>query len=189
LPEAKAEAEHLRDQYGFAPVEPTAAAVRQFLSAGDFDVLHFACHGEAEQENVANAVLLMEGRLEGSNYIRDYLNVSTVEFHSRFQNSQHPGPIIFLNACQVGRAGYKLTGTGGFARAFLRRGASAFVGALWSVGDHPAMTFTKEFYRQLAEEHVAVAEATRISRAAAQKAGDATWLAYVVYAHPHAKLD
>lgn len=112
----------------------------------------------------------MQGRVEGSKYIRDYLNASTAEFHSNFKFDERPRPMIFLNACQLGRASYKLTGTGGFARAFLRSGASAFVGALWSVGDHPAMTFTKEFYDRLTESRpVSVAEATKFARIAAQK--------------------
>jgi len=85
------------------------------------------------------------------------------------------------------RAGYKLTGIGGFSQAFLRKGAGAFVGTLWSVSDAPARTFTETFYRRLLAGDT-VAEAAIKARAAARKDGDSTWLAYVVYAHPHATL-
>jgi len=79
--------------------------------------------------------------------------------------------------------GYKLTGIGGFARAFLRRGAGAFIGTLWSVGDSPAREFTEEFYLRLKSGNM-IAEAAGKARTE----GDATWLVYVVYGHPHAKL-
>ena len=41
--------------------------------------------------------------------------------------------IVLLNACQIGRTGYALTGVSRFAQAFLNGGAGAFVGTLWSV--------------------------------------------------------
>lgn len=80
-----------------------------------------------------------------------------------------------------------MTGVGGFTQAFLRRGAGAFIGTLWSVGDSPARSFTEEFYDGLLKS-VTIAEATVKAREKARQAGDATWLAYVAYGHPHAKL-
>ena len=50
--------------------------------------------------------------------------------------------MVVLNACQVGRTGYQSTSIGGFAEAFLKGGAGAFVGTLWSVGDQPPSTFS-----------------------------------------------
>lgn len=189
LPEALKEAKFLQKKFAATAVDPTSAAVRKLLSTpGAFDLLHIACHGEAEQADKASAALLLQGRVEDSNYVPDYFSATTAEYHSNFQRDGQPGPMIMLNACQVGRASYKLTGTGGFARAFLKRGASAFVGTLWSVGDSPARTFTEEFYTQLKDHKARIADATRSARAKAQQAGDATWLAYVVYGHPHARF-
>lgn len=79
--------------------------------------------------------------------------------------------------------GWQLTTIGGFAEAFIRAGAGAFVGTLWSVGDGPARTFTESLYRTLLDGG-SMAGATRIGREAARAAGEATWLAYVVYGHP-----
>ncbi len=187
LPEAEQENVFLEQEFGATAVPPKSGEVRKLIAQpGAFDLLHFACHGAAEQNNIANAELLMEGRVEAAGYIRDPLSATTVEGHANLK-SDGTGPIIVLNACQAGRAGYKLTGVGGFARAFLRRGAGAFVGTLWSVGDNPARTFTEEFYRQLKQGRT-VAEAAIAGREAARAAGDATWLAYVVYGHPHARL-
>ena len=150
-------------------------------------MLHFAGHGAADSQNIANAQLLLEGRVEGSTYIPDTFSETTVEQNANLSKEGSPPPLVVLNACQAGRAGYKLTGIGGFARAFLRHGAGAFVGTLWSVGDAPARSFTEEFYTRL-QKKATIAEAAIAAREAARKAGDATWLAYVVYGHPHARL-
>jgi hypothetical protein len=189
LPETLKEAKFLEKKLNAQPIEPTSAAVRAQLSTpSSFDLLHFAGHGEAENDNSTDASLLLQGRLGNGGYVKDFFNATTAMYHSNFHLDGKPGPMIVLNACQVGRARYKLTGTGGFAQAFLRRGASAFVGTLWSVGDSPARTFTEEFYSELKDNKATIAEATKRARAKAQEAGDATWLAYVVYAHPHAQL-
>jgi CHAT domain-containing protein len=162
--------------------------VRRLLAeGGGFDLLHFACHGEAEAGNIANARLRLEGRVENQNYIPAFLSATTVEQHAALADPEGNRPVIVLNACQAGRAGYQLTGIGGFARAFLSRGAGVFVGTLWSVGDSPARTFTESFYQSLKSGRT-VAQASIAARAAAEAAGDATWLAYAVYGHPHARL-
>ena len=96
-------------------------------------------------------------------------------------------PDRLLSRIVVGRAGWGLTSIGGFAEAFLRAGAGAFVGTLWAVCDRPARTFGEAFYGALLGGRT-LAEATRAGRDGARAAGEATWLAYVVYGHPHATL-
>ncbi len=187
LPEAQLEARFLEKKFGANKIEPKSSAVRKLLSQpGAFDLLHFACHGVAEQDNISNAQLMMEGRIESGAYLPDYFSATTAEYHTNLKGDGN-SPIIVLNACQAGRAGYKLTGVGGFAQAFLRRGAGAFIGTLWSVGDNPARSFTEELYDQLVKGAM-LAEATVAAREKARQAGDATWLAYVVYGHPHATI-
>jgi hypothetical protein len=185
LPEAEAEEDFLRDVLEAKAVAPNARAVRTLLGrAGAFDLLHFACHGEANHDNIANAQLLLEGRVEGGSYLPEYFSATTAEQYANF--GKH-APIVVLNACQAGRTGYRLTGVGGFAQSFLRRGAGAFVGTLWAVGDKPARTFTEALYRHLLDGDT-LAEATTAAREQARQAGDATWLAYAVYGHPYAKV-
>ena len=187
LPQAEQEAKFLEKKFAATAVEPSSGAVRELISKPDsFGLLHFACHGAADQDNIANAQLILQGRVNGQDYIPDFLSATTVEQNANLSEGGN-APLIVLNACQTGRAGYKLTGIGGFAQAFLKRKAGAFVGTLWSVGDVPARTFTEEFYTQLIKGST-IAEATIKAREKAQKAGDATWLAYVVYGHPHARI-
>ena len=151
-----------------------------YLKMGEFDLLHFAGHGEAGPGS-SNAKLLLEGRMENERYIPESLSETTVKQFCQFKSTK---PIVLLNACQIGRTGYALTGVSGFAQAFLKGGAGAFVGTLWSVGDRPARIFSETLYTALTNGK-SLAVATREARQASKASGDATWLAYVVYGHPH----
>jgi len=151
LPGTRDEEKFLKKRFAAKPVPPEAAAVRDLLGKpGSFDLLHFAGHGFAESKDIANAQIMMEGRLDGQgNYLPAYLSATTVEQFADLSLPEGLRPIVVLNACQAGRAGYRLTSIGGFAQAFLKGRAGAFVGALWSVGDAPARTFTETFYGTL----------------------------------------
>lgn len=188
LPETVAERMFLETTFGATAVESQPNPVREVLSEpGAFDLLHFACHGVAETDNVTDAKLVLQGRIDDGTYVPAYFTATTADKRSNLRGPDGSRPIIVLNACQAGRAGYRLTGIGGFAQAFLKGQAGAFVGTLWSVGDTPARVFTETLYRQLLAGST-VAEAAVAAREQARIDGDATWLAYAVYAHPHATL-
>ena len=61
-------------------------------------------------------------------------------------------PIVFLNACEIGRPAPALVGLGGFAASFIRLGASAVIAPLWSVKDAIAHEIAMEFYKRVKEE-------------------------------------
>jgi CHAT domain-containing protein len=188
LPEAEAEAEFLEKRFKATPVDPHPGPVRGLLdTSGSFDLLHFACHGVADSADIQRAELLLEGRVEGANYIMEKFRASVVEHLSGLAGSEGIHPIVTLNACQAGRAGYKMTSIGGFARAFLKQDAGMFTAAMWSVGDNPARTFTETLYDRLLKKDT-LAQATIVAREAARKEREATWLAYTVYGNPHAQL-
>lgn len=189
LPQAEQEAQFLEQIFHAKAIEPQSSPVRQLLESGNLDLLHFAGHGMAEQDNIGNAKLLMQGRIEDSKYILDYLSATTIEQYSNLKSEIDKNrPMVVLNACQIGREGYTLTSIGGFAQAFLRGGAGAFVGSLWSVGDRPARIFIETFYKGLIKG-LTLSEATIRAREQAKQAGDATWLAYAVYGHPNLKVN
>ena len=96
-------------------------------------------------------------------------------------------PLVFLNACQIGRGGMSLTGVGGWARRFLDAGAGAFVGSYWSVYDQPAIDFAKAVYGRLLGG-TPIARAVKEARGQIKSDGDATWLAYTVFADPLAAV-
>lgn len=188
LAETPGEYEYVDKLFGATKAATTINDLIRLIETPDqFDVLHFAGHGMAAQDDIANAGLVLEVRRDNGNWIPVSLTSTIVE---QFCDMRGPGgnrPIVFLNACQVGRAGYQLTGIGGFSQAFLRGGAGVFVSSLWAVGDEPARTFTEKFYAELKRGRT-VAAATRAARKKSREAGDATWLAYVVYGDPHAKI-
>lgn len=185
---AQLERQMLEDMLGAQAVVANSSSVHNALEQpGKFDILHFACHGVADSDSIWNAGLLMKGKMNGSTYKQDSLLSAEVEAFADLQETGEAGPIIFLNACQVGRQGYGLTGTGGFARAFLKSGAGAFIGAHWSVGDTEALEFSTTLYKQLlAKKNMMTAVAA--ARKAAKSKQELTWLAYVVYADPYARL-
>ncbi|HSL83756.1 MAG TPA: CHAT domain-containing protein, partial [Thermoanaerobaculia bacterium] len=189
LPGAQEEKRLLEEIWRARALHPaTAEDVKDLLARpGDLSLLHFACHGEAASQEIRNAHLMMAGRIEpDGEYRQDVLNATAVEQYAALSGDGRR-PLVFLNACQIGRSGYQLTGLGGFAEAFLQAGAGAFIGTLWSVGDQPALHFADGFYRSLAAGDTIV-EATRAGRREAREAHDVTWLAYVVYADPYARM-
>jgi CHAT domain-containing protein len=154
-----------------------------------FDLLHFAGHGLATSDDIADAQVLLEGQLEQGDYVPEPLRATLVAqyFAAEPQAQQAAAPMVVLNACQTGRLGYQLASIGGFAEAFVGRGAGAFVSSLWSVGDSPARVFIQALYDALLAGE-SMASAVKTARETARSAGDATWLAYTVYAHPEARL-
>lgn len=177
-----------------------AAVVAALQQPGSFDLLHFAGHGEADADDIDAAALLLEGeRLatdQGQAWVKEALRATVVAQQANLRQPDGNRPLVFINACQTGRMGYSLTGLGGFAPAFLgaregvadtRGRAGGFVGALWAVDDQLATHFSQALYQAL-KGGAPMAEAVRQARTAARGAGEATWLAYAVYAHPHLRL-
>lgn len=188
LPQTAAEAEFLRTNLGARKVSADHDSVLSLLKRrGSFDVLHFAGHGLAAQDNIEDASIMLTGHLNGADeYIPDLLNATMVSGFADLGN-RNGRPMVMLNACQTGRLGAQLTSLGGFAKAFLDRGAGVFVSSLWEVGDSPAQAFAVTLYTELLQGRT-LAEASKKARDIAREAGDCTWLAYAVYGSPCAKL-
>lgn len=190
LPDAQKEIDMLKKRFGATEVPAEAEAVYDLLEQpGNFDLLHFACHGAADAADIGTARLEMPGkpRMDGSLSEEDVL--ATTVRHEAELRADGMQPIVVINACQSGRSGYTLKGMGGFAEAFIEAGAGVFVGSSWSIGDTPAFAFMNEFYAQLVDARKPLATAAAAARKKAREDGDATWLAYVVYGHPRAKVN
>jgi hypothetical protein len=188
LPEAQAEIPFLEERLHARPLEAADRTIMRLLSRGGaVDLFHFAGHGEADVDTSADARIMLLGRVEGGSYVPLYLRATRVQQSANLRSADGNQPMVVLNACQIGRAGWRLTSIGGFAEAFIRSGAGIFVGSLWAVGDAPARTFTEALYEALLDGRT-LSEAASLGRDAARGAGEATWLAYVVYGHPLATL-
>ncbi len=179
LYQAQREADLLAELgYAVEATEPTLSGVRSMLQKGDYRLIHFACHAEFDNEEHEQAVIKLQdgGKLKS----RD------ISGKNRSFGKHHP--LIFVNACQSARSDFKLAGLGGWADKFISAKTSAFVGSAWSVGDDGAYRFAEVFYQAL-KDGEPLGEAMRQARAATKQLPETTWLAYVLYGDPLAKMD
>jgi hypothetical protein len=159
-------------------IDPTFAKVQDAFAAGVYDGWHFTGHGVARDTNPDKSSIIL-----GAEQAFTPEDVS-----GQAANVGIPHPLVFINACQVGRGGMGLTGIGGWARRFVQSGAGAFIGAYWSVYDTAAFDFAKEVYTRLLDD-MPIGDAVREARAKVRAGGDPTWLAYTVFADPLAKVE
>jgi hypothetical protein len=192
LDQAVEEGQQLVQRYQAVKLSADAPQIKQLLMArlgggqsGQTDqshgaeAVHFACHGEATQNHVLDAaVILAEGaRLSPLYFARTALG-------------KQCAPFLFMNACQVGKAGELLASFSGFAGECLKGGFRGFLAPLWSVEDAMARDIALSFYDQ------AFGDATRGPRPLSavlremrarfrdDEPHSLTRLAYVFYGHP-----
>lgn len=156
-----------------ARVPATFLDLRAALAKGEYDGWHFTGHGGFRAPDPNRSALLLENREE----------LTPEDLGGVVSNLGLARPLVFLNACQIGRSALSLTDIGGWAAQFLRAGAAAFVGAYWSVYDRAAHDFARAFYGRLLAGR-SIGQATQEARAAIKPLGDPTWLAYTVFADP-----
>ena len=159
-------------------IKPTFGDVQEAFIAGIYDGLHFTGHGVAKDANPDRSAIILAANEE----------FSPEDVSGTAVNVGIPHPVVFINACQVGRGGMSLTGIGGWARRFVQAGAGAFIGAYWSVYDEAAFNFAKEVYSRLITG-MPMGTAVQEARAAVRAGGDPTWLAYTVFADPMASVE
>lgn len=95
-------------------------------------------------------------------------------------------PLVFLNACEVGRGTLALVGVNGFATAFARSGATCVIAPLWNVADDVAHLLATGLYDALRADPAATpAGVLRALRDRAYATGGAdSWAAYCFYGDP-----
>lgn len=184
------ERELLETKLRASAIHPDDAAAIRSIVTERYDLLHFAGHGHwATTAPPIQELLLSEFDDEEPRpdwrYSDEDLRADVPDLGTIPEDAE--GPIVFLNACDLGRLPSGERSLGGFPEAFLRRGAAAFIGCSWSVGDDAAGSFVREFYAALIKEET-LADATRHARAAAAQTADLSDLAFAVYAHPRARL-
>ena len=172
-----AAAHHIAD---LSPELADKQQVRRLLAQGEYGWLHVATHGGFfEEQTEARSGI----RLEDGDLLRpEDLVGPAIEGHI---GNARPG--FFFNTCHGGRQGWALTRLGGWANRLIGAGAGLFIAPLWTVDGALAMKFADAFYGRIFEGQT-IAAAGQQARAAAYQAGDPTWLAYSIYAHPNARV-
>jgi len=155
--------------------EPRYSDILNLLSDKEINLLHFACEAVYDKSSSDDSYLsLADGKLKA----RD-VGVC---------NLRKGKPIVFVNACESSITGYAVTGIGGFSKAFLDVGSSAFIGTMWKVPDGYALKFAEFFYKNLLEKGLSIGEALKKTRVDLKDVPNPVWLAYSLYGFPLAKI-
>lgn len=148
------------------------------LESGKYTAWHFSGHGtfsDVENPDGLSRILLENGQ-----------TFTPEAINGKARNMGLPKPIVFLNACQIGKGAMELTDIGGWASQLLDAGSAAFIGAYWSVSDDMACQFATALYESLLNDQD-LGSAVRKARLAIKRDGDPTWLAYTVFTDPFAR--
>lgn len=179
LPFAQEESNFVVAQFGGKAIAPaTFDSISAAFRQGGRTLIHFACHGADDQ-----------GASDESIYLENNTAVSATTFlemdgaEAAFRGKR---PLVFLNACEVGRGKPALIGIGGFASCFIDLGASAVIAPLWSVKDDIAHQIARGFYDDI--DTKPLAEIMRLFRAKAYDPAIAedTYASYCFYGDPAA---
>jgi hypothetical protein len=182
LPKAAAEAEYVCEHLNGEVIEPgDFGPLEQKFAQRGVALAHFACHGDTGTN----------GR-----QVLDLESGGTLEPH---QIQAMPGlsgavadraPLVFLNACEVGRVRPALVGADGFATAFAKAGATCVIAPLWNVDDGIAHDLATQLYDELrAQPELTPADALRTLRNNAYSNGGAdSWAAYCFFGDPLTKV-
>ncbi|MCF7964147.1 MAG: CHAT domain-containing protein [Methylobacter tundripaludum] len=183
LPWVRDELDWLTEHYRSQRIALNSATILDFLKNGTAQAVHFACHGQNSNKNSLLNELIMEDYPE---------NITPLVINGwDVQNGlgkQHP--IIFLNACQAAAAGNELGLIVGLPAAFLAAGASAVICPLWRISDEHAKEITEQFYlAAFAQSGKTLGEILQTIREQWESKNHLTFLAYVLYGDPQAKIN
>jgi CHAT domain-containing protein len=148
------------------------------IDAGNFGLLHFACHDTFRPDAAGSSVVMGGGRL-----IPAFLNPAVVGGSLAGRR-----PLVFLNSSRSEAAIPEYTKLAGWAEQFITAGAAAFVGTSWPVRQASATAFAEAFYGTLQEGQALGAATSAARKAASADATEPSWLAYSVYGDPAASL-
>lgn len=158
-------------------VPATYAELDEFYRTNTASLLHFACHGS---DATLQAIELLDDQL---------LRAQQVHPGGLGECCRKSRPLVFLNACEVGRPGVALVAVGGFPASFIRCRAGAIIAPLWSVDDEVAHEVAKRFYAAVRRDpRRPFADIVRELRARAYDADDGrdSFAAYCFYGNPWA---
>jgi CHAT domain-containing protein len=145
LPYARREGRSLMSRFGHpSRVLFDAEASELSLKAADlsrYGVVHFAAHALVDGRNPdRSAIVLTPGSPAEDGFLRP-AEIAGLGFH---------GQLVGLSACQSAGGGFvRGEGVMSLARGFVRAGAQAVVGSLWSLRDEEAAWLFDAFYRRI----------------------------------------
>lgn len=178
LPKADEEATYVCNTFNGRRIDPaTYSGIDEDFAAGGRKLFHVVCHGQVDAAGKLALGLAQGGQLTAADL---------AEMASLPRAVRDSAPMVFLNACDVGRLQPALLGADGFGPAFVDLGAHCVIAPLWSVDDTVAHAFATKFYATMIEEpETPFATIIRRLRASAYADDGAdTWAAYCFYGNP-----
>ena len=179
LKTSPAESEWVCSKFSGVAVTPAdGTRLDAMLAERPVGLLHFIAHGKSDP--TAPQTLLLDNEVVfDAVQIKGLPGLETA--------CRKKGPLVFLNACEVGRTTPSLVGLGGFATEFVQAGARAVIAPLWSVRDSVAHEVAVAFYQAALDEPTRpFADILREIRKKAyeQADGEDTYAAYCFYGDP-----
>ncbi len=176
------------------PGSPVSEAATRFtvlrlLALEKFSLLHYAGHGDFDEDDPTRA-----GWLFGSELLTAY----------ELENLRNPPDLIVANACLSGRTSNRLQGRretdyegadagllATLADEFFKKGVRNYIGTAWEVDDRGAMDFAGSFYKGILEDSLSLGEALLVTRKFLYERRASykhLWAAYQHYGDPLARL-
>jgi hypothetical protein len=147
------------------------AAMLHLLARNDIQMVHFTGHGDYQANADLNALRLEDGPFPALSLIGTRLG-------------QEAQPILYLNACSVGKTAPVAGQMGGFAASCLEGGWSGMIAPYWLINDERAAQFSQSLYAKL-KVNRSIGEALQELRT--EHADDPTYLAYSYIGDPWAQ--
>jgi CHAT domain len=155
---------------------PSPADLKCFedlLDSGDVQVVHFNGHGEWDNSGDLASLRVSDTEV-----------IQAMAFSGR-RLGKMAHPILYLNACSVGRNTERLGQPGGFCATCLRNGWSGVIAPYWKIYDPQAMQFGVDLYRKL-KSGISIGEALQQLRR--DQPDNFTAQSYSYFGDPHARL-
>ncbi len=129
-----------------------ATKPRAVSSSPEYDILHFAVHGELSEDDPLSSGLLLAGEGKGDGKLKA----------SEIFSLNLKADTVVLSACETGLG--KITSGDeiiGLTRAFIYAGTPSVITTLWKVNDRASYELMREFYSNLksAKKSVALRQA------------------------------
>jgi hypothetical protein len=139
-------------------------------------LLHFVCHGK---DDTLQEIALLD---------KQYLSAQEALGGGVAESCRRSRPLVFLNACELGRPGAGLVNAGGFPAAFIESGVAGLIAPLWKVDDEVAHEVATTFYETVQRDPtMPFAEILRKLRARGYgDDGEDSFAAYCYYGDPMA---
>ena len=152
--------------------KPTLLALQEQLRKDEYHVFHFIGHGTFSDYKEDGLLLLEDEQGAGAPVSGHYLGT--------LLHDEKSLRLVVLNACEGARTSTS-DPYAGSAQQLVRQGIPAVIAMQFEISQHAATTFSREFYRSLADNYPVDAAVAEARKAIYAQGGDIEWGIPVLY--------